>query len=281
MTNSDRILKSRDITVDKAPYSQTMLFPVVMYGCDCKEGWLPKNWCFQTEVLEKTFESHLDNKDIKLVIPKGNQPWIFIGRTDTEAEAPIFWPPDEKSQLLGQNSCDRKDWRQKEKRVTEDEMVGWHDQLDGHEFEQTLGNSEEQEACHAAVHGAAKSQMQSSHWTMATMQRICGSVKKSQSVGTEKQGDEAGHRGSASSKDALLRAGGVWEGCMEWHSDDLGRKWGRTNRYQMTMVKHIFKLKNFGQIYSSFESKWLRFSSQRKPFCLHGKWQMIGPWLVS
>ena len=148
MTNSERILKSRDITVDKAPYSQTMLFPVVMYGCDCKEGWLPKNWCFQTEVLEKTFESHLDNKDIKLVIPKGNQPWIFIGRTDTEAEAPIFWPPDEKSQLLGQNSCDRKDWRQKEKRVTEDEMVGWHDQLDGHEFEQTLGNSEEQEACH-------------------------------------------------------------------------------------------------------------------------------------
>ena len=179
MTNSERILKSRDITVDKAPYSQTMLFPVVMYGCDCKEGWLPKNWCFQTEVLEKTFESHLDNKDIKLVIPKGNQPWIFIGRTDTEAEAPIFWPPDEKSQLLGQNSCDRKDWRQKEKRVTEDEMVGWHDQLDGHEFEQTLGNSEEQEACHAAVHGAAKSQMRSSHWTMATMQRrICGSVKK-------------------------------------------------------------------------------------------------------
>ena len=95
-------------------------------------------------VLEKPLESFLDSKEIKPVNPKGNQPWIFIGRTDAEAEAPIFWPPDEKSQLIGKDPDAGKDWRQEEKGTTEDEMVGWQHQLNGHEFEQTLGDSERQ-----------------------------------------------------------------------------------------------------------------------------------------
>ena len=86
--------------------------------------------------------SPLDCKEIQLVYPKGNQPWIFIGRTDTEAEPPILWPPDLKSQLIGKDPDAGKDWRQEEKGITEDKMVGWHHQLNGHEFEQTLGDGE-------------------------------------------------------------------------------------------------------------------------------------------
>ena len=111
---------------------------------DHKEGWVPKNWCFQIVVLEKTLDSPLDCKDIKQVNPKGNPPWIFIGRTDAEAEAPILWPPDVKNWLIGKDFDAGKDWGQEEKGVTEDEMVGWHHQLDGPKFEQTLGDSERQ-----------------------------------------------------------------------------------------------------------------------------------------
>ena len=99
---------------------------------DYKEGWALKNWCFLTVVLEKTSESPLDSKEIRPVNPKGNQPWIFIGRTDAEAEAPILWPPGVKSQLFGRDPDAGKDWRQEEKGMTEDEMVGWHHQLNGH-----------------------------------------------------------------------------------------------------------------------------------------------------
>ena len=95
-------------------------------------------------VPEKTFESLLDYKEIKTVDPKWNQPWIFTGRTDTEAEAPIFWPPDVKSQLTGKDPDAGKDWKQKEKRAAEDEIVGWNHWLDGHEFEQALGVSDGQ-----------------------------------------------------------------------------------------------------------------------------------------
>ena len=109
-----------------------------------KEGWAPKNWCFQTVVLEKTLESPLDRKEIKLVSSKGNQPWIFIGRTDAEAEAPIFWPPDAKNWLIGKDPDAGKDWRQEEKGITEDEMVGWHHQLNEHELEQAQGVGDEQ-----------------------------------------------------------------------------------------------------------------------------------------
>ena len=95
----------------------------------------PKNWCFWTAVLEKTLESPLNCKEIKPVHPKGNQSWIFTGRTDAEAEAPILWVPDAKSRLIGKDPDARKDWRQEEKGGTEDEMVGWHHWLNGHEFE--------------------------------------------------------------------------------------------------------------------------------------------------
>ena len=99
---------------------------------------MPKNWCFSTVVLEKTLESPLDCKEIKPVSPKGNQSWIFIRRTDAEAEALILWPPDVKNWLIGKDPDAGKDWRQEEKRTTEDEMFGWHHLLNGHEFEQTL-----------------------------------------------------------------------------------------------------------------------------------------------
>ena len=98
--------------------------------------------CFQIVVLENTLESPLDSKEIKPVNPKGNQPRIFIGRTDAEAEAPIHWPPDVKSWLIWEDPDAGEDWRQEEKRTTENEMVGWHHRLDGREFEQTLGNGE-------------------------------------------------------------------------------------------------------------------------------------------
>ena len=106
-----------------------------MWELDRKEGWAPKNWYFWTAGLEKTVESPLDCKKIKLVDPKGNQSWVFIGRTDAEAEAPIFWPPDVKNWLIGKDPDAGKDWRQEERGTTEDEMVGWHHRLDGRKFE--------------------------------------------------------------------------------------------------------------------------------------------------
>ena len=109
---------------------------------DHKEGCVPKNWCLWIVVLEKTLERPLDSKEIKPVNPKGNQPWIFTGKTDAEAEAPILWPPDAKSWLTGRDPDAGKDWRQKEKGVTEDAMVGRHHRLNGHESEQTLVDSE-------------------------------------------------------------------------------------------------------------------------------------------
>ena len=106
---------------------------VWMWKLDYKESWVLKNWCFWTVVLEKTLETPLESKEIKPVNPKGNQPWIFIGKTDAEAEAPILWAPDEKSQLIRKDPDAGKDWGQEEKGVTEDEMVGWQHWLNGHE----------------------------------------------------------------------------------------------------------------------------------------------------
>ena len=110
-----------------------------MWELDHKEGWALKYWCFRTAVLEKTLKSSLDSKEIKAVNSKGNQPWIYIGRTDAETEVPILWPPDAKKWLIGKDPDAGKDWRQEEKGTTEDEMVGWHHQLYGHEFEQAPG----------------------------------------------------------------------------------------------------------------------------------------------
>ena len=110
-----------------------------MWKLDYKESWALKNWCVWAVVLEKTLESPLDSKEIQPVHPKRNQSWIFIGRTDAEAETPILWPPDMKNWLIWKDPDAWKDWGQEEKGTTEDEMVGWHHQLDGHEFEQAPG----------------------------------------------------------------------------------------------------------------------------------------------
>ena len=131
----------------KGLYSQSCGFSnshVWMWKLDNKEGWVPRNGYFWIMMLEKTLPSPLDSKMIKPVNPKGNQLWIFIGRTDAEAEAPILWPPDVKSQLIGKNPDAGKYWKQEEKGMTEDQMVGWHHWLNEREFEQTPGDSEGQ-----------------------------------------------------------------------------------------------------------------------------------------
>ena len=115
-----------------------------MWELEHKEGWAPRNWCFWTVVVEKTLQSPLDSKEIKKSILKEIKPWIFIGRTGAEAEAPVFWPHDTKNWLSGKHPDAEKDWGQKEKRLAEDEMVGWLCKLNGHELEQTLGESEGQ-----------------------------------------------------------------------------------------------------------------------------------------
>ena len=139
MTNLDSILKSRDITLPtKVHLVKAMVFPVVMYGCelDYKESWVLKNWRFWTVVLQKILESPLDCKEIQPVHPKGDQSWVFIGRTDAEAETPILWPPHLKNWLIGKDPDIGKDWRLEEKGMTEDEMDGWHHRFNEHEFEQ-------------------------------------------------------------------------------------------------------------------------------------------------
>ena len=130
--------KQRHFFANKGPSSQGYGFSTShlwMWELDYKESWAPKNWCFWTVVLEKTLESSLDFKEIKPIYPKGNQSWIFIGKADAEAEAAILWPPDVKNWLIGKDPDAGQDWRQEDKGMTEDEMIGWHHQLNGHEFE--------------------------------------------------------------------------------------------------------------------------------------------------
>ena len=138
MTNLDSILKTRDVILPtKVCLVKAMVFSsshIWRYELDYKESLALKNWCFWTVVLEKTLESPLDCKEIQPVHPKGDQSWVFTGRTDVEAEAPILWPPDAKSWLTGKDPDGGKDWRQEEKVMTKDEMVGWYHQLNGHEF---------------------------------------------------------------------------------------------------------------------------------------------------
>ena len=132
------IKKQRHYFANKGPSSQSYGFSsshVWMSKLDYKESWALKNWCFWTAVLDKTLESPLDCKEIKPVNPKRNQSWIVIGRTDAETQAPILWPPDEKSQLIRKYPDALKDWRQEEKGMTKDDMGVWHHWLNGHEFE--------------------------------------------------------------------------------------------------------------------------------------------------
>ena len=155
------IKKQRHYFADKGRYSQSYGFSnsqVRMWELDHKEGWALKK-CFKPWCWKKTLESPLDCKEIKPVNPKGNQPWIFIGRTD--AEAPILWSPDAKSWLIGKDPHAGKDWWQEEKGTTEDEMVEWHHWLNRHGFRWTLGVGDGLEAWRAAVHWVAKGQI---HW---------------------------------------------------------------------------------------------------------------------
>ena len=147
--NLGSVLKSQSVLTfaNRGPYSQGYGLPtshVQLWELDNKEARAPKNWCVWTVVSEKTLESPLESKEIKPVHPKGNQSWIFIGKSDAEAKVLILWPPDANSKLIGKDPDAGKDWRQKEKRVTEDEMVGWHNQCNGHELGKTLGDSDRQ-----------------------------------------------------------------------------------------------------------------------------------------
>ena len=141
------IKKQRHHLANKGPYGQTYGFSNNQFRC---ESWTIKKaecWridAFETVVLDKTLDSPSDCKEIKPVNLKGNQPWIFTGRTDAEVEAPVLWPPDAKSRLIGKDPDAGIDWGQEDKGVTEDEIVGWHHWINGHEFEQTLGDSEGQ-----------------------------------------------------------------------------------------------------------------------------------------
>ena len=146
----------------------TVVVYVWMWELDHKESWALKNWCFWTVVLEKTLESPLDCKEMQPVHPKGNQSWIFIGRTDAETDTPILWPPYAKSQLIRKDHDAGKDWRQEEKGMTRDEMVGWHHQLDGHESEQAPGVGERQESLACCSPWGRKESEWLSDWTTIT-----------------------------------------------------------------------------------------------------------------
>ena len=138
-----------------------------MWELDYKESWVPKNWCFWTVVLEKTLESPLDCKEIQPVHPKGNRFWIFIRRTDAESETPIFCPPDVKSWLIWKDPDAGKDWRWEEKGTTEDEMVGWHHWLNGHESEWPPGVGDGQEglACYSPCGHKESDTTEGLNWT--------------------------------------------------------------------------------------------------------------------
>ena len=169
MTNLDSILKSRDIALPtKVHLVKAMAFPVVTSGCaswTIKKAEHQRTGNFWIMVLEKTLESPLNCKEMEPANPKGNQPWIFTGWTDVEAEAPIIWPPDAKSWLLRKDPEAGKDWGQEAKRVTEIEMVGWHHWPNGHEFEQTQGDNEGQESLAHCSWLGLQSRTQLSDWT--------------------------------------------------------------------------------------------------------------------
>ena len=148
------IKKQRQYFANKSSSSQSYGFSsghVWMWELNYEKSWVPKNWCFWTVVSEKTLESPLSCKEIKPVNPEGNQSWVFIGRSDAKVETPILWPPDVTNRVIGKDPDAWKDWRQEEKGTTEDEMVGWHHWLNGHEFEQAseVGEGQGSVACYS------------------------------------------------------------------------------------------------------------------------------------
>ena len=136
-----------------------------MWELDYKESWVPKNWCFWTVVLEKTLESPLNCKEIQPVHPKGDQSWVFIGRTDVKAETPILWPPDAQNWFIWKDLDARKDWRQEEKGTTEDDMLEWHHRLNGTWVWVDQEMVMDREAWCAAVYGVMRSWTHPSDWT--------------------------------------------------------------------------------------------------------------------
>ena len=166
---------------NKCPYCQSYGFPsshVWMWELNCKEGWGMKNWCILTVVLQKTLESPLDSKEIKSVNPKGNQPWIFPGRTDSKAEASVLWLSNANNQFIRKDLDAGKDWGQEEKGAAEDEMVGWHDRLNGHEIECSLRDSEGQGSLVCCCPWDWKFWTQFSDWTTTRMWKLNRRNKK-------------------------------------------------------------------------------------------------------
>ena len=163
--------------VNRGPSKQGYGFSgghVWMWELDYKESWAQKNWCFWTVVLEKTLESPLDCKEIQPVHPEGDQSWVFIGRTDAEAETPILWPPDVKSWLIWKDPDAGKNWGQEEKGMTEDEMVGWHRRLDGHGFGWTpgVGDGQKSLACCGSWGRKESGTTERMNWTELMAQQI-------------------------------------------------------------------------------------------------------------
>ena len=168
MTNLDSILKSRHYFANKGPSSQGYGFSsgyVWMWELDYEENWAPKNWCFWIVVLEKTLESPLDCKEIQPVHSKGDQPWVFFGRTDAKGETPVLWPPHAKIWLIGKDPDAGRDWGQEEKGMTQDEMAGWHHGLDGRECDCTPGVGDEEGGLVCCDSRGCKELDMTSDWT--------------------------------------------------------------------------------------------------------------------